>query len=135
MKRLIILIIILLVPFTSAYNTTFVEEYIDKLATKVNTRPLYSQFLTDSKYNSLNLNVEGHDYYVVFDRNISRVPYVDATFTVKMSYEQFVTVARAHSAGDGKTINKIAMKVAPFKVKFSLLIQCIRTTWCRKAMV
>jgi hypothetical protein len=120
--------IILTMGFASAeINESYVNEKLGNAIDLVNHNPDYLNFIKDSRYKSVRLDVEGNSYYFAYENNsVKRTDSLKENLKVTISYSDFEKLK-----GDKESFGYLLGKL-PLGVKLNVFFQCIGTNWCRK---
>lgn len=124
------------VVLNAGTNESIISSGINEILNKINQNSLYFSFISHSKYNSVELIIEGKSYYFIYKN--SSVQLIDSNkksdLTIKMSYNEFVSFVNGYRNNDKKAVMGILNKI-PFGAKINLFFQCLGTDWCRKKII
>lgn len=108
--------------------------FVDKITEKINENNLYLNFISESKYNTVKLISEDKVYYLKHNgiavKIVEEIKKPDVV--IGLGSEQFGTLIEAYENNNVKEFKKIIFGVLPFRVKFNVFFQCLKTDWCRK---
>ena len=127
MKRLIVFgILILCLALISADEISELNKIIDS----INSNENYLQFISDSKYHSVEVAIGEDNYYFIYDEIVKISEETDCDVKVKITSKEFEDAV--NNLEDTDKLKDLVIKKIPFGVKVSVFFQCLGTDWCRK---
>ncbi|MBS3073160.1 hypothetical protein J4477_04985 [Candidatus Pacearchaeota archaeon] len=130
-KFLIVLSLLVFSMFFVSANDS--SEFVNNLTEKINNDDNSLDFISNSKYNSVKLIAGEEVYYLEFNKGeLKPVVEMKTDLIIEFTNEEFGEFMNAYEKGDASKLKNIVLDKLPFKVKFNVFFQCMRTSWCRK---
>ena len=120
-------VLVLCLALVSADKISEFSNIIDS----INSNENYLQFISDSKYHSVEVAVGNESYYFVYENNLVKMSEeTDCDIKVKITPEEFEDAI--DNLGNTGKLKDLVIKKIPLGVKISIFFQCLGTDWCRK---
>ena len=124
----IILLLVFSLGVVSAYNQ---NGFLEKVSKNINSNQDYLNFIDSSGYKLVELIVGNDSYYFQYDNSVSLVDEGNPDFIVVFSDVEFENFMDAYNFGNVGILKKMIFEKIPFRVKFNVFFQCLKTSWCR----
>jgi hypothetical protein len=141
MKAAIVIIafisVILLTSVLSAeLDREEIEYGINTIIDEINSNQQYLDFIAHSRYHSVRLIADDEVFFIAYEDGALAMaePQKKADLKIKMTEKDINKAIDSYTEGDFSGFKKLALKKLSFWAKLNLFSQCMRTSWCRKAV-
>ncbi|HPD81675.1 MAG TPA: hypothetical protein PK357_01095 [Candidatus Pacearchaeota archaeon] len=113
------------------YDMNFI---IDETLIEVNNEPAILEFISQSRYQSVEIIIGDKRYYLEYNSEEGKIIQTqekETDFKIKASEKEVNKMIELYEAMEYRALGMKILKKIPWKVKITLFRECKATDWCR----
>jgi hypothetical protein len=113
------------------YNMSFI---INEALTVANSEPGILDFISQSRYQSVEIKIEDESYYLEYNPEQGKIIQTEekeTDFRIKASNKDVNKMMKLFEEGEYRAVGMKILNKVPWRVKITLFRECKSTEWCK----